>query len=387
MAAFGVVGRSNQIAANGSGTIGVMTAADSVRPNILRIRPYVPGKPIQEVQRELGIANVVKLASNENPLGPSPMAVEAMERALRDVHFYPDAGAVDLREKLAERNGVKPSQVAMGCGSDELLTMLGMAFLNPGDEMVIGDPSFLSYYLVADRCDAKLVKVTLTEDERHDLPAMAGASGSMTRLAIIANPNNPTATLVRQTELNDFINALPAHVLPVIDEAYYEYFPEEGSAIEFLKQGRDVCVLRTFSKAYGLAGLRVGYMFGPEWLVDAMERTRMPFNVSSIGQAAAIAALDDNEHLRKTIDTNRAALIGLATFLDALGMRHTESYANFAWADTRKSAADLFEALLRKGVIIRPGQIFGRPTHIRVTTGTKEQMTVFEKAFREVLGQ
>jgi histidinol-phosphate aminotransferase len=366
-----------------------MTPKDLVRANVLNIRPYSPGKPIQEVQRELGLDDVIKLASNENPLGPSPKAVEAIRRALPELNLYPDAGSVDLKANLAKRHGLPANQIAVGCGSDELLTLVGMSMLEPGDEVVMADPSFISYPLVALRCAATPVMVPLTPDERHDLPAMAAACGPKTKLVYVANPNNPTGTIVTAAEVQAFLRALPEHVLPVFDEAYFEYVahPSYPDTLPLVQAGRDIASMRTFSKIHGLAGLRVGYMMGPAWLVDAVDRVREPFDVSSLAQVAAIAAMDDDEHVSSSREANRHGLDFLHEEFGAMGLRHAESHANFAWVDSGRPAAEVFDGLLRRGVIVRPGHVFGRPTHLRVTTGTEEQMVKFRSAFREVLAK
>lgn len=360
-----------------------------VRSNILQIQPYVPGKPIQDVQRELGLSKVVKLASNENPLGPSPKAVEAMRAALGDTYRYPDSVASALREKIAQRNGLSPKNVAVGNGSDELLTLLGIVLLSEGDSIVYGDPSFLSYRLVADRTGAEKITVPLTSDLRHDLPAMAAACGPCTKMAIVANPNNPTGTIVTQTETEAFLRDLPGETLPVMDEAYYEYVdhPNYPDTVSLLKGGADVAILRTFSKIYGLAGVRCGYMLGPEWLADAVDRAREPFDVNSLAQAAALAALDDTDHVRASQTMNRRNLRQAEALFDTLDCPYATSHGNFIWVDAKRPATDMFDALLRKGVIVRPGGIFGQPTWLRVTIGTDDEMATFEQAFREVLGR
>ena len=366
-----------------------MDPSQLLRPNVLEIQPYTPGKPISEVQRELGLTDVVKLASNENSLGPSPKALEAVRAALADSHLYPDAGCVDLRAALAERLGIPATTIAVGNGSDELLTTLAMALVTPGDEVVYAAPSFISYPLVAKRLGAKPVAVPLTSDERHDLAAMASACTDRTRVIFIANPNNPTGTIVRTDEVAEFIDRVPEHVLVVFDEAYYEYVQSEDypKTLPLVLDRRRVAVMRTVSKAYGLAGFRVGYMLGPEWLVDAVDRLRHPFNVSSIAQVAALAALRDQEHVARSVEMNRAGLQRVHRLFDELGMPYADSHANFAWVDTGRPAPELFQAMLRKGVIIRPGHIFGRPTHQRVTIGTPAEMDRFAAVLQEVLSE
>lgn len=362
----------------------------TVRPNILAIKPYTPGKPIEEVQRELGLSYVVKLASNENPLGPSPKALEAMRRAASETHRYPDAGSVELRDALGARYSLPTEQIAVGNGSDELLTLSGAVLINPGDHIVLGHPSFLSYWLVAGRTGAEATAVPLTADARHDLPAMAAACGPRTKLLLIANPNNPTGTIVSHQEVVALLDSIPPHVLVILDEAYYEYVDEASypNSLALLKEGREnLAITRTFSKIYGLAGVRAGYMLGPSWLVDAIQRAREPFNLNLLAQAGALAALEDHEHVRRSRDVVAEGMARAEKLFESLRLPWVKSHGNFIWVDARRPATDVFDRLLHLGVIVRPGHIFGYPTHLRVTIGTPEEMDKFEQAFVEVLGQ
>lgn len=363
--------------------------AINVRPAVTRMTPYSPGKPIEEVRRELGLERVVKLASNENPFGPSPKAIEAVERAAETMHLYPDASAHDLNAALGYHLRLAPERIAIGNGSDELIHLLGLVLLeNEGDELLMGDPSFVRYEASAQLANAKLVKVPLDEEFRHDLPAMARAITDRTRLVYIANPNNPTGTIVTRAELDAFLNDVPPHVLVVLDEAYFEYAAgAEGypSSLDYVHQDRNVFGLRTFSKAYGLAGIRVGYGFGPVEIVDAIHRAREPFNVNSLAQAAAIAALRDREHLAKTVAATRTGRERLSQLMRSLGASVVGSHANFAFIHLGQPAEPVYEALLQKGVIVRAGRHIGHPECLRVTVGTDEELDVFEDAIREAL--
>lgn len=352
-----------------------------IRPNVLQMEPYSPGKPISEVRRELGIDKIIKLASNENPLGPSPRAVEAVRQAALSMHAYPDAGAFELKVAIGLRYGIAPDQILLGNGSDELIHMIGQLYLgSPEDEMIVGDPSFVRYDAAAKLAPSKLIKVPLDADYRHDLPAMAKATTANTKLIFIANPNNPTGTIVRRPELEAFLKDLPAETTTVLDEAYFEFAREAEDypdSIELLAENFNVIGLRTFSKTFGLAGIRLGYGFASHAVVDAFDRAREPFNVNSLAQVAAIAALQDDEHIRATVENNRRGLQKLGDALTAVGAKVCESYANFVFADLGRPAQPVFQAFLRKGIIIRSGEIFGTPNCVRVSVGTEEETDTF----------
>lgn len=359
-----------------------------IRPNVLAMEPYSPGKPISEVKRELGLDRVIKLASNENPLGPSPKAIEAVRKAAESMHIYPDGAAFELKNALANRYNVSMDQVIVGNGSDELIHLLGLVFLgDPKDEMMMGDPSFSRYDASAHLAPSKLVKVPLDADYRHDLPAMLKAVNENTRMVFIANPNNPTGTIIRRAEFDAFLKDLPAHVVTVLDEAYFEF--ADGVAdfpvsIDYIRQGKMVIGLRTFSKAYGLAGIRVGFGFAPESIVDAINRAREPFNVNALAQAAAVAALNDVDHVKKTVENNRRGLEVLAGAFREIGARPLESFANFVYADLGRPARPVFQALLERGVITRPGDVLGNPTCLRVSVGSEEENQIFVNTLKEV---
>ncbi len=357
------------------------------RPNLERLQPYSPGKPIEEVQREFGLQMIIKLASNENPLGPSPRAVQAIRAAAERAHLYPDAAAADLRLALSGRIGLPAEQISVGNGSDELIHYLGVAFLERGDNVVAAHPSFVRYYATAHLADAELRLIPLDESDAHDLDAMAAAVDDRTRLLFIANPNNPTGTIVTGERLRRFLDDVSERTVVVLDEAYHEFCdsPHYVGAHQLLHEGRPVVGLRTLSKTYGLAGLRVGYLFGPPEWVQAVERVREPFNVNSLAQAAAIAALSDEEHLQRSIEQNRRGIARLTDILTAAGASVANSYANFVWAQFPFPTASLCGSLLAKGVIIRSGEVFGCADCVRVSVGTGEELNIFEAALKEVM--
>ena len=355
-----------------------------IRPNILRMRPYPPGKPIEDVQRELGLTDVVKLASNENPIGPSRKAIEALMASASDVSVYPDARSLRLRTKLAERHGISIDQVMVGNGSDEIIAVLGQMFLEPGTELVMGHPSFLRYDAAAHVSDSKLVKVPLTADWKHDLPAMARAVNEKTRLVFIANPNNPTGTIVDGDELAQFLDGLADHVLVVLDEAYFEYAQgtDYPNCVELLQRGRRIVVMRTFSKAFGLAGLRIGYAFADPAVVQAYDSARAPFDVNLPAQFAAMAALDDYDHLERTLQVNREGMDYLLSEMTGMGLATIPSRANFVCIRVDRDDNAVFSDLLRQGVIVRPGSVLGLPGYIRVSIGTMPQNQQFVEALK-----
>lgn len=353
------------------------------------MQPYSPGKPIGEVQRELGIDSIIKLASNENPLGPPPLAIAAVKKAAEEMHHYPDATGYELRVAISKKFNMPLDQVAIGAGSDELIHLLGQIFLGDvSDELLTGDPSFVRYYAAAHLAPCKLVRVPLDAELRFDLRAMAKAVNENTKLIFIANPNNPTGTIVRRRELLNFIDDVPPHVPIVLDEAYYEFAAidkEFPNSLELIRDGRLVIALRTFSKTYGLAGARIGYMFAHPEVIDAMDRAREPFNVNNLAQAAALAALDDDDHLQKTVANNQRELSRMNDAFRSVGARPIESFANFVLADMGRPARPIFEELLKRGVIVRSGEVLGMPNFLRVSVGTESEITRFIEALRETV--
>ena len=355
-------------------------------PEYIRtISPYVPGKPVEEVERELKI-QAVKLASNENALGPSPRAMEAARAALADANRYPDGAAYYLREALAAKHGVAMENVIIGLGSSELIDLSARLMIHPGEDGITSQGSFALYYIAIQATGGRLVALPL-RDYAFDLNAMARAITLRTRYVILANPNNPTGTLFTADEFDDFLSRVPEDVLVVIDEAYCDYVshPNYSRSIERVRDGRNLLVLRTFSKAHGLAGMRVGYGIGPAPLVDEMNKVRTPFNTSGVGQAAALAALGDVGHVRRSVESNRAGMAQVTQALDRLGVKFVPSFGNFIYLEAGASGRALAEAMLERGVIVRPLDWMGMPDGVRVTIGTSEENAKFLQALSQVL--
>jgi histidinol-phosphate aminotransferase len=350
------------------------------------LKAYVPGKPIEETKREFGLSDVIKLASNENPLGPSPRAVEAMKAAAASVHLYPDATSYHLVRRLAEHVGVKPEELVVGCGSNELIELLIRTFTTPEDEILLSAGSFPAYRISAQAHGRPFVEVPMREGRKYDLPAMARAITPRTRMVFLANPDNPTGTAFSRADLEAFLHSVPQEVLVVHDEAYFEFveWPEYTSAVALFHQHPNLVALRTFSKIYGLAGVRVGYGIMDARLVNYVQRTRMPFNLTVAAQLGAAAALDDVEHVRRTVANNREGLRFYEAELPRLGATLTESHANFVLADFHRPAAPVYEQLLRRGVIVRPMAGNGFPTSLRISVGTAEENARCVQALREV---
>ncbi|RMH31425.1 MAG: histidinol-phosphate transaminase [Nitrospirae bacterium] len=354
----------------------------NVHPTIASLIPYSPGKPLEELEREFGIQNAVKLASNENPLGPSPKAQRALAQAAGSLHRYPEGSAYALRRALAQRWGVEADHIIVGNGSDEIISLLVRAFLSPGDEAVMADQTFVMYKLAVLMAHARPIEVPL-KDWRHDLPAMAKAITDRTRLVFLCNPNNPTGTMVPAQEVEALLAQLPEHVLLVCDEAYYEYVcdPRYPESVHYVKQQRPVVVLRTFSKIYGLAGLRVGYGIAAPEIIDYLNRVRPPFNVNTLAQQAALAALQDEEHVRVSRALNESERSRVDRALRDLGLSPVPSQANFLYFDMHGDGARFYDALLREGVIIR----HLRGSLLRVTIGQPHENQRFLNAVRSVL--
>lgn len=357
------------------------------RAHVYHMQPYRAGKPPEQLKQELGLTDLVRLSANENPLGASSRAKEAIVQHLDVIHLYPDGGCSQLREALSAFYRLPADYFLFGNGSDELIHLFGVAYLAPGDELMMAHPSFVRYEASAQLNQAILHQIPLTADLRHDLPAMARAITERTKLIYIANPNNPTGTIVYRDELKAFLARVPDHVLVVLDEAYYEYVdhPDYPDGLEHVRAGANVVVFRTFSKAYGLAGLRIGYAMGRPELLDPVERVREPFNVNALAQVAAAAALADQAHVARTRELNRAALSMLQAACERLGLRTVPSYANFLLIEVGPNSAQVQQRLLRRGFLVRTGEAFGMPTFLRVNTGTLEQMERFVEALNDAL--
>lgn len=353
---------------------------------IEEIDPYIPGKPIEEVERELGLT-AVKLASNENPLGPSPLAVEAARRALAESHRYPDGGSYYLREALAARLGVPREKIIVGSGSTDIIHLAASVLLGAGESAVTSQGSFPLYYIAIEKMGANLIAVP-QKNYAFDLDGIARAVQKDTKIIYIANPNNPTGSIFDADAFDTFLQKIPEEILVVLDEAYYEYVQMKNysRSLDLVRANKNVLVLRTFSKVYGLAGLRVGYGIGPVELIGAMDKIRLPFPVSGVAQAAALAALDDTEHVKRSLEANRAGLRQLENGLREIGVKFAPSVTNFVLVEVGGDADVLAGELLKLGVIVRPMAWMGFPHAIRVTVGTREENEKFLNALQQLKG-
>jgi histidinol-phosphate aminotransferase len=366
-----------------------MTDVRALLPEWIRtLTPYPPGMPIEELERELGIRDSIKLASNENPLGPSPKALAALAAALPNLHRYPDGSAFYLKRRLAERLGVSPDEVIVGNGSNEIIELVVRTFLRPRDEAVMADQAFVIYRMVT-QAAAGTPRIVPLRDFTHDLDAIGEAVTPRTRIVFLANPNNPTGTIFRRAAWESLLAALPRHVIVVADDAYAEYVddPEYPDTIASRREGAvPVITLRTFSKLYGLAGVRVGYGVAPAAVIEALGRVRQPFNVNALAQVAALAALDDDEHVRRTLALNREGMAYLVGEFRRLGIAWVPSAANFVLVRVGHGAR-VYDALLRHGVIVRPMDVYGFPEHVRVTIGLPAENERFVAALAAVLAE
>jgi histidinol-phosphate aminotransferase len=362
-----------------------MNIVGRVAEHIRTLVPYAPGKPIEEVEREFGISNSVKLASNENPLGPSPKALSAIREKLDELNLYPDGDCFYLKHGLAKKLGVAPEELIFGNGSNELIELAVRTFMNPGDEALMAHQAFVVYQLVVQAAGV-LRKAVPLRDFTHDLNGMAQAITPRTRLVFLANPNNPTGTIYRRTEWEHFLEKVSDQVLIVVDEAYFEYVedPEYPDSLRYQQSGKSILTLRTFSKLYGLAGLRIGYGVGSKELIALMQRVRQPFNINSPAQWAALAALDDHEHVRRSLEVNRRGIDYLTNEIAKLGLEQVPSQANFILVRVG-NGDEIFKQLLVQGVIVRPMGIYEFPAHIRVTVGTMEENQKFIQALGKII--
>ena len=347
---------------------------------------YEPGKPVEDVARELGLSpsDIIKLASNENPLGPSPKALAAMHQALERSHFYPDGGGYYLRKAIAEKNGFGIENVILGCGSNEIIEFVGHGFLKPGDEVITARHAFAVYKLMASLFGAKTIEVP-DPNFAHDLDAMADAITPLTREIFVTNPNNPTGTVISQAEIDRFIDRVPSHVVVVFDEAYYEFLQTPPDTLKFVREGRqNVIVLRTFSKIQGLANLRIGYGIGSPELIGVLQKTRQPFNVNGIAQEGALAGLQDDEHQQKTRELTWLGRDYLQAEFAAMGLEFVPSFANFVLVKVG-NGTDLFKKMLKLGIIVRDMTSYQLPEWIRVSVGTMPQNERFIKELKKII--
>jgi histidinol-phosphate aminotransferase len=362
-----------------------MKIIEQVPEYIRTLVPYSPGKPIEEVEREYGIANSVKLASNENPLGPSLKALEAIRARLSDLHLYPDGDCFYLKNGLAEKLGVAPEEIIFGNGSNEIIELAVRTFLGVGAEAVMARQAFIVYKLIVQAVGGVAREVPL-RNFTHDLEALGKAMTSKTRVVFLANPNNPTGTIYRRAEWERFLERVPDTALVIADEAYFEYVddPDYPNSILYRDCGKTILTLRTFSKLYGLAGLRIGYGIGPRDVVALMQRVRQPFNVNAAAQWGALAALDDHEHVRNSLALNRQGMDFLYAQFDELGLPYVRSQANFILVRVG-NGNEIFQKLLTQGVIVRPVGAYEFPEYLRVTVGTMDENRRFIEALGRVL--
>lgn len=350
-----------------------MNTMESANQWVCDLVAYEPGKPIEETARELGLDpdNIIKLASNENPLGPSPMAKLAMAEEIEKAHLYPDGGGFKLRTAIAEKHGVAFENVVLGNGSNEIIELLCHSFLKPGVALIAAEHAFVVYKLMATLFGANYVEVP-DPGFVHDLDAMADAITDETRLVFIANPNNPTGTLVGQEEIDRFVARLPEHVVAVFDEAYFEFLEDAPDAVRYVKEGKNVCVMRTFSKAQGLSALRIGYGLAPAHLAGLLNRARQPFNANSMAQAAALAAMADDEHINATVKNNKEGRDFFESAFAERGWEYVPSHANFVLVNVQDGDR-IFQELLKKGVIVRAMRGYKLPEWVRISVGTPSQ--------------
>ena len=365
-----------------------MSILSYTHPHVREIRAYQPGKPIEETARELGLRpeDIVKLASNENPLGASPRAVEAMQKALLHSNLYPDGSAYELRTKLAKKFGVKFEQTAVGSGSSEMIELLCHTCLGEGKELIAAKYSFTMYPLMCKLFGARYVEVENKADWSHDLQGMLHAITPQTRLVFITNPTNPVGTMVGQEELDTFMDAVPEHVMVAFDEAYIDFAKEKPDTLKYVKRGQNAVVMRTFSKAYGLAGVRAGFVITTEEIAGLLHKVRSPFNMSSPAQAAALAALDDEEHVRRSVQLVHEGMKQYENAFRAWGIDYIPSGGNFILVNVGEGSR-VFRECLRRGVIIRPMDGYGLTQYVRITVGTKEENERCLAALKEALAR
>ena len=353
-----------------------------VASNISSLVPYPPGKPIEELEREYGISGSIKLASNENAWGPSPKAVEAMKEAMQNLHRYPDGSCYYLTQSLSEKLGVRPGEIVFGNGSNEIIGLLIAAFLQPGEEVITSHPTFLMYQKLVQVQGGINTVVELTEEMHHDLKAILGAVSPGTRMIFLDNPNNPTGTIIDRETFASFMEQLPDEVIVVLDEAYVDFVAPELriDVLAYIREGKPVAALRTFSKAYGLSGLRLGYGIMDAEMADYLNRVRQPFNVNSMAQVGGVAALSDEEHYRMTLQESRNGIAWLSKEVEKLGCRSMQTHTNFFLIDVKGDGKKLYEHMLHQGVIVRPMQPYGYPNYIRITVGRADENQRFVKA-------
>jgi histidinol-phosphate aminotransferase len=351
------------------------------------MKPYSPGKPIWEVQEELGLEKVIKLASNENPLGASKKAKEAIIKYVSEIHRYPDANTTKLRQVISNYHNVNNDQIIIGNGADELITLISETFLQEGDEIIVPSPSFSEYDFGANLMGAKVVRISLSNMFEYDTSAMLNAITNKTKIIYLCSPNNPTGTYIKKDVLDEFLGQLPNNIIVVFDGAYSHYATNEDytNGIEYVKNGYSMIVLQTFSKIYGLAGVRVGYGVSLPEIINSIHKVREPFNVNTLAQVAAEAALSDEEHVRESQKINEQGRLYLYNAFNKLGISYIQSMSNFILVDMGEKASLIYKQLLHKGIIVRYGEVWGLPNHLRITIGNHEENNALINAFEDMM--
>ncbi|MFD0827771.1 histidinol-phosphate transaminase [Neobacillus sp. M.A.Huq-85] len=359
---------------------------ESWRKSVTKLKPYIPGKAIEEVKRELGLDEIIRLASNENPFGPSPKAVEAMQIAVKDSQLYPESTCRELREKLGNFYKIDPDQFLIANGADNIISLIGNAYINPGDEIIYCTPTFPAYRTITLLMEGTPVEVPLLANHTYNLEGILSAINENTKLIFICNPNNPTGTILGENELELFFKKIPPHVIVVLDEAYVDFIDRErySTGIDYVKEGYPVIFVRTFSKLYGLAGTRIGYAAARFEYIEPIRAVREPFSANRIAHAGALAAFDDQEYINKSLRENKREMIELTKELKALGFNVTESHANFLFVDMKEDVKELSKALMQEGILIRPCIAWGLPTYARISIGTWEQNKQLIKSLKKI---
>ncbi|TDI91156.1 MAG: histidinol-phosphate transaminase [Candidatus Dadabacteria bacterium] len=361
-----------------------------IKPNpfVGDLVPYVPGKPLEELEREIGIKDAVKIASNENPLGPSPLAEKAVKEAIHSLNRYPDGDAFYLKKKLSSKLGISAETLIFGNGSNDVIDIATRTFMEPGDEAIFGEYAFIVYPIVVQAVGAKGV-ISPMPNYTHDLRDMYSRITEKTKIIFIANPNNPTGTMIKRAEFEWFLEKVPEDILVLMDEAYFEYVEDKDypNSLEYQNSGKSILTVRTFSKIYGLAGLRLGYGIAAQEIISNMQRVRQPFNANSLSQVGAMAALDDTGHIEKTKNVNREGLMYVTEELEKLDISYAPSYTNFVLIDVGDNPIPVYNSLLKEGVIVRPVMGYGLKTHLRVTIGLPEENEKFIRGIKKVLGK
>lgn len=358
------------------------------RKEVYSAKAYVPGKPVEDLKRELKIDKIEKLASNENPLGPSPKAIEYIEKEIKNINMYPDSAAIKLREKLAEKHGVKIENIVVGSGGEELIKNIAETFINPGDEVMIATPTFGKYATDVSFLGGIVINIPLNKEYKQDVEKIIESVNEKTKLIFICNPNNPTGNIMTESEQEYLIKNLPQDVVVVFDEAYYDYAVKNEKypqTLNILEERPNTIILRTFSKVAGIAAVRLGYLLTSQEICEAMYKIKLTFSVNRLAQAAALGALEDKEHIEKTVELNYKSLALMEEYFDKSGFEYIKSSANFVFVNVNMDSKIVFQKLLEKGVIIRGGFLWGWNNWIRVSTGTVEQTKIFIDRLEEVL--